>query len=195
MNIAVIGHGSMPQLLADGLAASGHTIWVSDYHVGQYVQRTYDQVNICNIEIAAAESEIIVVGTAPNQVGEAAYYMGDVRHKIIIDLSAHKFFRLGFYVNTIETIKKITGAKDVVKLFNPMAFSRLFASESVSAHTLMVGNSFKAKEITRILSRDFGFDQLSDLGSDIDLPAFDEIVLEYHAASLKHLSVRCMETI
>lgn len=184
MSVAIVGSGKLSFLLARGLVAAGHEIWMTDEQSGNYLAQHFDKINVASVEMAAAQSEIIILATPPNQIREAAYYLDDVRDKVVLDASSHKYFRLGFYLNTLAAIKQITGAQHVAKFFNPHAFDRIFSEVESDSKTRIVGTSHKAKAIVRILSRDIGFDDCEDIGGDENLETLDNLAISYHERSI-----------
>ena len=92
LNIAVIGAGHTGKSFATAFALAGHHVFLAwrdgdEPQVGTLLQ-TLTNLTICSIEEAAAVADVILIATPPAHVREVAYWLGDVRRKVIIDVSA-----------------------------------------------------------------------------------------------------------
>jgi predicted dinucleotide-binding enzyme len=181
MNIAVIGTGKMAAAYATGLAMAGHYIYIaakgnSKHGLVEKMAR-YDNIVFCSIENAAAIADLIVIATLPEHVREVAYWLGDVRGKVIIDAIANISSSGDEQVNTSGAIKAITGSQHVVKVFSTRGYEQLLEPlfRKKNVQLILAGNSKKAKEITKILSKGLGISHFMDFGDDETIPLFDQL--------------------
>ena len=181
INIAVIGTGNMAQTYAMRYAHAGHQVFLaatSDHkNRGMDSLSSFDNIVSCSIENAAAIGDLIVIATLPKDVREVAYWLGDVRGKVIIDATPNLLSSGDEQVNTIGAIKAITGSPHVIKVFSTRGYEQLLQPlfRTKGVQLILSGDSKKAKEITKILTRDLGVDSFFDLGGDETIPLFDEL--------------------
>ncbi len=181
MNIAVIGTGKIVAAYAIRYALAGHDVFIAlkggDATVVNKILAPYDNIVACSIEDAAAVADLVVIASSPKDVREIAYWLGDVRGKVIIDATANLHTTIDEQVNTAGAIKAITGSQHIVKVFSTRGYERLlkplFRHERVQL--VLAGDSKKAKEIVKILTTDLGVNDFVDLGSDETMPLFDEL--------------------
>lgn len=181
MNIAVIGTGTTVVAYAMRYAGAGHNVFISvmggDNAALASKLAAFDNIAVCNIENAASVADLIVITSSPRDVREIAYWLGDVRGKVIIDATANIHSAVHEQVNTQGAIKAITGSQHIVKVFSTRGYEELlkplFRQDKVQL--VLVGDSKKAKEVTKILTLDLGVNNFIDLGSDEALPLFDEM--------------------
>ena len=137
----------------------------------------YVNLHVCSIEEAAASADLIIIATSPIHVREVAYWLGDVRRKVIIDATANIFAASEEQVRTVCAIKAITGAPHIVKVFSTRGYEQLlkplFGHDQVQL--VLVGDSKKAKEIVKILTINLGVDLFFDMGSSDAIPLFNEM--------------------
>lgn len=181
LNIAIIGNTRLSEALAMAYADAGHTIYFAtteSERAGIKPGMEYiDGVHVCSIEDAAANADFVIISTRANNVREVAYWLGDVRRKVIIDLTANVPEGLKDNMNTIGAIKSITGSEHIVKvlsLYNHESlFSPLFGGQKVQV--VLAGDSRKAKEMMKIIGRELGIEHFHDFGTAETLPLFDEL--------------------
>jgi predicted dinucleotide-binding enzyme len=160
MNIAVIGGGRVSEALSRRLAIAGHEIFIGlkDGYgaIGNNLLLQFDNIHICSVEEAAYVADIIIMATDANYVREAAYWLDDVRRKVIIDATDFIPSLSGGEVNTVNAIKAITGSPHVVKIFNNSSHQNILSVLLREELTDMYvsGDSKKAKELVKILARD-----------------------------------------
>jgi len=137
----------------------------------------YGQIEMCSIEEAAAAADFIIIATQAKDIREAAYWLGDVRRKVIIDSSANVHTLDRNNVNTMNAIKSITGSQHVIKIFNTKGYEHhvkpLFNKAGVQL--LLVSDSKKAKEITKIMALELGITEWYDFGATDTLPLFNQL--------------------
>lgn len=182
MNIAIVGTGKLGISVAEKLAAAGHEILIglqedADDSMLQPLLDEYEQVQLCSIPYAADAADIIIIATPVAAVRETAYLLDDVRKKVIIDVTNPRGTNEESYINTMNAIKAITGSLHVVKCCNITLYkdmlAPLFNGEAVEV--LMAGDSKKAKEVVKILSRDMGYHKCMDFGDNSTVPLLEEM--------------------
>ena len=191
MNIAVIGTGASAETYAARYAVAGHEVflaWKQD--AGARVSsglRAFDNINLCDIENAASVADIIVIASPARDVREVAYWLGDVRGKVIIDASASLLSGLDEQVNTSGAIRAITGSENIVKVFSTKGYEKLlkplFGNDT--ARLILVGDSKKAKEVTKIIYLDLGVNKFVDMCDNDSTPLFDEMTRCWRNLAIK----------
>ena len=181
MNIAIIGCGEIAEAYAAGFAYAGHEVFVAlkngqKGHLSADLN-AFENVQLCSIEAAAEVADLIIIATPPKDVREVAYWLGDVRQKVIIDATGNVFAHDDELVKTVCAIGAITGSQLVVKVFQTAGFEQLlkpiFREEKVEL--ILAGDSKKAKEATKILFRDLGMTHSFDFGDSNTVPLFNEL--------------------
>ena len=183
MNIAVIGTGKIAATYGIRYARAGHDVFIAlkggNNTNTELIQSLvlYDNIVVCSIEDAAAVADIIVIASAPGDVREIAYWLGDVRGKVILDATANIHAATDEQVNTYGVIKAITGSQHVVKVFSTRGYEQLLKPlfQKDKIQLILAGDSKKAKEITKILTIDLGVKDFVDLGAEDTIPLFDEL--------------------
>ena len=181
MNIAVIGTGSIVENYATRYALAGHEVflaWKDDNNavISPFLE-TFNNIHLCSIEDAADAADLIIIASSPKDVREVAYWLGDVRRKVILDATANLFTDPDEQIKTIAAIKAITGSQHIIKVFSTRGYEQLlkplFKDEKV--RLVLVGDSRKAKEVTKILTLDLGVAHFFDFGGDDAIPLFNEM--------------------
>ena len=180
MKIALIGEGEIAERYAIRYATSGHEVLMAWKDGTKRISPSlaqFQNIQMCSIEEAAWQSDFIIIATPPADVREVAYWLGDVRRKIIIDASANIHICVEDQVNTFAAIKAITGSIHIVKVFSTRGYEQLlkplFGHDRVQL--VMAGDSRKAKEIVKILTVDLGTSHFFDMGGSDTLPLFNEM--------------------
>ena len=181
MKIGLIGTGAIAESYARRYLHAGHIVlmaWKDGDSAGISSELSdYVNLHVCSIEEAAASADLIIIATSPIHVREVAYWLGDVRRKVIIDATANIFAASEEQVRTVCAIKAITGAPHIVKVFSTRGYEQLlkplFGHDQVQL--VLVGDSKKAKEIVKILTINLGVDLFFDMGSSDAIPLFNEM--------------------
>lgn len=179
MNIAVIGTGKIAESYALAFAEAGHDVymaWKDNSNViPNPMLETLMGVHFCSIEEAAEVADMIVIATSPRDVREVSYWLGDVRTKVIVDLTSNTFAASDEQVKTVCAIQAITGSQHIVKAFHTRGYEQLlkplFKGEAVEL--ILVGDSKKAKEVVKIMALDFGITHCYDFGGTETIPLFN----------------------
>jgi predicted dinucleotide-binding enzyme len=179
MNIAIIGASEIAESYALAFAGAGYEVFMAwkdnDRKCIHPLLSTLDGINFCSIEAAADVADMIIIATSPIDVREVAYWLGDVRNKVIIDATSNVFAGADEQVRTVCAIKAITGSIHVVKAFHTKGYEQLlkplFKGEEVEM--LLLGDCKKAKEVTKILTRELGIKNWYDFGGSESIPLFN----------------------
>src|SRR5699024_1993175 len=95
MNIAVIGVSEIAESYALAFVQAGHAVFMAWKEGEKKVINpgilALDGVHVCSIETAADVADLIIIATAPMDVREVSYWLGDVRRKVIIDATTNVF--------------------------------------------------------------------------------------------------------
>jgi hypothetical protein len=145
---------------------------------GRHALAGYPNIIVTSVEDAGAVADIIIVATPASAVPEVAYYLGDVAHKVIIDLTSGAMNGPVKYAHASEAITRITRSEHVVKCFNTTSYLSLenpyLAGEVLE--TYLAGDSKKAKAAATSLCRDLGIDASFDLGGRENVPVLERLM-------------------
>ncbi len=181
LSIAIIGNSRLGEALTTAFTACGHIV----YRAGTLSEKTgiltesdeCEGVHYCSIEDAAASADFIMIATSAQDVREVAYWLGDVRRKVIIDLTVNVSESAKDAVNTVGAIKAITGSEHIVKVLSlykhEEKFTPLFGGQKVQG--VLIGDSLKAKEIMKIISRELNVTEFYDFGGSENMGLFDQL--------------------
>jgi predicted dinucleotide-binding enzyme len=180
MKVALIGTGEIAERFALQYAAAGHEVLMAwktgDKGINPRLAML-ENITVCSIEEAAQNADMIIVATSPADVREVAYWLGDVRGKVIIDATANIPVSQDEQVNTFWAIKAITGSLHIVKVFSTRGYEQLlkplFKHDRIQL--ILAGDSRKAKEIVKILTIDLGTNKFFDMGGSEVMPLFNEL--------------------
>lgn len=187
MDIAIIGNEKISSVLAMGLLNVGHQVYIGVKDREVQLPEALDDVCVTTIEDAATRADLIIMTTQPADVREAAYLLGDVRRKVILDVSYMSCPPSQQYLNTLSAIKSITGSQNVVKCFNAAGFqsSSRGSRKDNTINMFLAGDNQKAKELAKWIARDLGFTECHDFGGSDSATLLDEMAICYH-----HLAAR-----
>lgn len=181
MDIAIIGNTDIAAFYASQFAQQGHNIYMACCEKNNVIVRNIpdpnNRISYTSISDAANNADFIIIATVPIEVREAAYWLGDVRKKVIIDVTANVFAQDIDQVKTVCAIKAITGSPHVIKIFYTGGYENilkpLFNGSKVDL--LLLSDSKKAKEITKIMAIEIGMKFFYDFGGSDNIPLFNEI--------------------
>jgi len=192
MKVGLIGTGDVAESYAKRFLRAGHIVlmaWKDGDTTGISPELAdYSNLHVCSIEEAAAAADLIVIATSPIHVREVAYWLGDVRRKVIIDATSNIHTGNEDQVKTLCAIKAITAASHIVKVFSTRGYEELlkplFGHSQVQL--VMVGESKKAKEILKILAINLGVEVFFDMGDSNAIPLFNEMTSGWRKLALSH---------
>jgi len=187
MNIAVIGNTATAAKYAIGFAQAGHNVYMACAGTNDCKHLGIDDddnISYCTIADAADIADLIVMATRPVEVREAAYWLDDVRRKVIIDATPNEVDPAENIVKTVYAISAITGAKHIAKVFHAHGYQHILKPlfQGAEVDMMLLSDSKKAKEITKIMAIELGLSVFYDFGSTDALPLFNEL-----ARSLRNL--------
>jgi predicted dinucleotide-binding enzyme len=139
-----------------------------------FVGRKAKNVTFMSIAEAAANADIVIIATTAGEVREAAYHLGDVRRKVVIDYSN---FVTGDMHHTAAAITAITHCLHVAKCFAPTGYEDMIIPHINEAgiDMFVAGSSKKAKAVVNMLAADMGYNNHYDLGGNGAVKILDEM--------------------
>ena len=181
MDIAIIGNTDIAAFYASKFAQQGHNIYMACCEKNNVIIRNIPdpntRISYTSTSDAASNADFIIIATEPIEVREASYWLGDVRKKVIIDVTANVFAQDIDQVKTVCAIKAITGSPHVIKVFHTGGYESilqpLFNGSKVDL--LLLSDSKKAKEISKIMAIEIGLKYFYDFGGSDNIPLFNEI--------------------
>lgn len=182
MDIGIVGSGTVGTALAQGLAEAGHRVFVGvrdeSCYKGRFTLEGLANVNIVHVEELAFFSDMIILATPAAAVPEVAYFLGDVSEKIVLDTTYGDGGRqMASYAHGVEAVERVSGCKQVVKLFNTTVYGDLvnphLSDELIEMY--VAGDSKKAKSVALSLCRDLRFANGYDLGTAQNVMLLEEM--------------------
>lgn len=196
MNVAIIGTSEVAESYASAFAAAGHNVHMawkdSDKKGVDPLLYQLHNINFCSIEEAADIADLIIIATSPIDVREVAYWLGDVRRKVIIDATGNVFATADEQVRTVCAIKSITGSPHVVKVFHTRGYEQMLAPlfKGERIEMILLGDCKKAKELTRIFTKELGIRYWYDFGGSEAIPLFNAMTACWRQLALEQMIVR-----
>lgn len=181
MNIAIIGNTNIAMLYAAEFANAGHEIFMACCEKNNVKYKSIPdndgRIHFCSITDAADIADMIIIATQPKEVREASYWLGDVRRKVILDVTANVSAPVDELVKTACAIKSITGSPHVIKVFNTRGYESLLKPlfGGLATDMVLLSDSKKAKEITKIMAIEIGMKNFYDFGGSENIPLFNEM--------------------
>jgi len=191
MNIAIIGCDEISESFAAGFAIAGHNVLLAAKNGVNYNLRPslaiFENIEVCNIENAAAQADVIIIMTPPADVREVSYWLGDVRNKVIIDATSNVGPAGDETIRTATAIGAITGAPHIVAAFHAQGYGQLLKPlfRDTKIDLILAGDSKKAKELTKIIARELGANYCYDFGGSDSFPLFNEITRSLRSLAQK----------
>lgn len=169
LNIAIIGSDKTIIPVADELENAGHELFIG------YED---DLADPTIIENAAEEADVIILATDTANIRGIAYWLGDVRKKVIIDATNFMASPSSDDTNTLNAIKAITGSANVAKMYSCAGYRHVLDMfiKKMEIDMFVAGDSAKAKEVVKILASDMGFRYCHDFGNSNTIPLLEEMV-------------------
>lgn len=194
MNIAIIGNTDIAVKYALAFAASDHEVYMATQSgdVAGAGSPDVEGINACTISQAAAIADLIIIATEPKDVREAAYWLEDVRKKVIIDVTSNVMVPEHEKVSTTCAITTITGSAHVVKMFNTAGYTQMLTPIfGVQVPELLIlSDSLKGKEIAKIMAIEIGLTKFHDFGGTQNIPLFAEMTTAWRALRHNYTKVR-----
>lgn len=182
LNIAIIGDTETAEMYARAFTTAGHEVHMAisekNDRVQQAIPDVYGNIRYTTISEAAKMADFVLLATHPKDVREASYWLGDVRRKVIIDVTANVLAQNEEdNVKTVCAIKAITGSAHVIKVFHAAGYEAILKPlfNGARVDMLLLSDSRKAKEITRIMAIEIGAKYFYDFGGSENIPLFNEM--------------------
>ena len=191
MNIAIIGTGHIGSVLTKTLSKAGHRIFIGTRNVDQVhllnLKTAVNTISFHTIADAVSLAEVIILAIPLSAIIETAKLIVNVNDKIILETTNAFGKEIPGYPNATIAIKKITGCKNVARCFNTIGAENLadLTFGLFKADAFTAGDSIMAKEMTRNLALDIGFENCYDLGDDNSLPLLDNLAQIWGALAYK----------
>lgn len=175
MKITVIGAGNMGSAFVQQLTRAGHQVSVTarDGAKAAQVAAAHPGARAVPPAGAAADAEAVVLATGYNDAVSALQGVGDLRGKVVIDITNpltadYMGLTLGHTTSAAEEIAKAVPGAEVVKAFNTV-FAQVLAQGSDfgdgrKVTVFYASDSERAKQTARMLAQSMGFDTI-DAGS------------------------------
>jgi NADPH-dependent F420 reductase len=169
MNIGIIGAGHIGGTLGKIWASKGHSVIYGVRNpltpkVQTILEETDHQAIALPVKEAALRSDVVVLATPWEAVGEVAFQIVDVQGKILIDctnpIKPNPEWPLAQGSSAAEEIaKRLTGFR-VVKAFNTLGAANLndVMFGALHADAFVCGDDAEAKKITIQLAKEIGLD-------------------------------------
>lgn len=133
MNITVIGTGNMGAGFVKQLTRAGHQVTVTARNLekAEVLAANNAGAQALSVETAAAKADVIIVATAYVDAVPALTSLGDLRGKVVIDITNpltadYMGLTLGHSTSAAEEIAKAVPGAKVVKAFNTV-FAQVLA--------------------------------------------------------------------
>lgn len=174
MKIGIIGAGNIGGTLGKIWASSGHTVMYGVRNpltpkVQTILEATDHNATAVPVKQAVLESDIVVLATPWEAVGEVVFQIVDLHGKILIDctnpIKPNPEWPLAQGSSAAEEIAKRLPGFRVVKAFNTLGAANLndVMFGTVHADAFVCGDDLEAKKITMQLAKDIGLDAV-DVG-------------------------------
>lgn len=192
MDIAIVGNTKIAAFYAKEFAKEGHRIYMAccekNNVIAHNIPDTNNLITYTTISEAGDKADFIIIATEPIDVREASYWLGDVRKKVIIDVTANVFAPEDELVKTVCAIKAITGSPHVIKIFYTGGYEEILKPlfNGVRVDLLLLSDSNKAKEITKIMTKEIGMNYFYDFGGSSNIPLFNEITKSWRKIKLEN---------
>ena len=171
MNIGIIGAGNVGGKLGKVWAANGHTIIYGVRNplapnVQTILEETDHKASAAKIKEAAERSEVVVLATPWEAIGEVVFQIVDLKGKILIDcvnpIKQNPDWPLAQGRSASEEIAlRLPGFK-VVKAFNTIGAGNLnnVTFESRQADAFICGDDIQSKQVVAQLAKEIGFNTI-----------------------------------
>jgi predicted dinucleotide-binding enzyme len=168
MKITVVGTGNMGAAFAKQLSSVGHIVRITGRDIGKAktLAAQFDHVSAYTATEALGDSDIVVVATAYEDAGEALQSLGDLRGKVVIDITNplstdYMSLTLGHVTSAGEEIAKAVPQAQVVKAFNTL-FAQVLADGPTFANdqrgcVFVASDSERAKQTATALAHSLGW--------------------------------------
>lgn len=168
MNVTVIGTGNMGSAFVKRLAHAVHRVTVTARHPekAQALAAAHPGAIAASVESAAAEADVIIVATGFGDAIEALGLLGDLRGKVVIDITNpltadYMGLTIGHSTSAAEEIAKAFPGAEIIKAFNTV-FAQVLGEGGdfgggQSVPVFYASDSERAKQAVVDLATSLGF--------------------------------------
>ncbi len=174
MNIGIIGAGNIGAALGKIWASNGHSVIVGVRNpltprVQTLLKESDGRISAVRVKEAAERSDVVLLATPWEAVGEVAFQLIGITGKILIDctnpITPNPEWPLAQGSSAAEEIAKRLPHLRVVKAFNTIGAGNLsdLMFGTIHADTFICGDDSDAKSVVTSLAKEIGFDTV-DVG-------------------------------
>ena len=175
MKVTVIGAGNMGAGFVKQLTQAGHQVSVTARDVAKAGQVAAAHPGATAVPSAGAAqgADVVIVATAYGDAASALANVGDLRGKVVIDITNpltadYMGLTIGHSTSAAEEIAKVVPGAEVVKAFNTV-FAQVLAEgadfgNGRKVDVFVASDSERAKQTARALAESMGF-SVVDAGS------------------------------
>jgi len=168
MKVTVIGAGNMGSAFVKQLTLAGHQVSVTarDPAKAGQVASAHPNARAVDAADAARDAEVIVLATAYADAVSALRSLGDLRGKIVIDITNpltadYMGLTIGHTTSAAEEIARAVPGVELVKGFNTVFAQVLGAGADLgrgqTVNVFLASDSARAKQVVTELARSMGF--------------------------------------
>lgn len=169
MKITILGSGNMAGAFAKQLRAAGHQVTITGRNLVKATElaSAYPGVQALAPRDAATDADAIIVATPFEAAASALHSLGDVRGKVVIDITNpltpdYMGLTIGHNTSAAEQIAQDLPGVEVVKGFNTL-FAQVLADgadfgNGRKATVFVASDSERAKQTATALAESMGFE-------------------------------------
>ena len=171
MKITILGSGNMATAFVKQLSAAGHQVRVTGRNHAKASELAGQHRGVQSVapNAAAQDADAIIVATPYEAAADALRSLGDVRGKVVIDITNpltpdYMGLTIGHDTSAAEKIAQATPGAEVVKGFNTL-FAQVLAAgadfgDGRKATVFLASDSERAKQTAQALAESMGFETL-----------------------------------
>jgi predicted dinucleotide-binding enzyme len=171
MKVTILGSGNMAAAFVKQLTAAGHQVRVTgrDPAKAGELAGQYPGVEFVATNAAAQGADAIIVATPFEAAADALRSLGDVRGKVVIDITNpltadYMGLAIGHDTSAAEQIAQAVPGAEIVKGFNTLFAQVLAAGADFGggrkATVFLASDSEPAKQTARTLAESMGFESM-----------------------------------
>jgi predicted dinucleotide-binding enzyme len=165
MKVTLIGSGNMGSALATRISKAGHALVITGRNAGKANELARTTGALFKGTAAADGADVVVVATAYPDAAAALRSAGDLKGKVIVDITNpltadYMGLTIGHGTSAAEEIQKAFPGAKVVKAFNTVFAQVVAAGPELAGATVPVyfaGDDAAAKETVKSLIESTGF--------------------------------------
>jgi len=165
MKVTLIGSGNMGSALATQISKAGHTLVITGRNADKAKELARTTGAVFKDKAAADDADLVVVATAYPDTVAALRSAGDLKGKVIVDITNpltadYMGLTIGYSTSAAEEIQKAFPDAKVVKAFNTVFAQVIAEGPKLAGATVPVyfaGDDAAAKETVKSLIQSMGF--------------------------------------